>query len=63
MNRTEIEISDIKEIIVRSSESGKQIIVNGKEVDLSKLISMSIDIDCSGIRVNSKLFDYFLPTK
>lgn len=63
MNSTEIETTSIEEIIIRQGTYGKQVILNGKEIDLSKLLSFSIDIDCNKIRINSKLFNYPLPIK
>lgn len=63
MNRTEVSIRNISEIIIRQNESEKNISVNGESVDLSKLVNMSVYVDSAGIRIEAKIIDGNLPIK
>lgn len=63
MNKTSVDITDIKEIYIQISNDGKRGLVNGEEVDLSKIISMEIQLDGKGLYFHANCVNHSLPKK
>lgn len=63
MNKTSVDITDIKEIYIKISNDGKRVLVNGEEVDLSKIISMEIQLDGKGLHFHANCVNHSLPIK
>ena len=62
MTKIEDVTTSIKKIEIESG-SCRKLIVDGKEVDLSKLISVNITFDCAGINLQARTCGIELPYK
>lgn len=64
MNCAEITVSNMKEIYIKQEGGKKKIIIDGQEIDLSKIQSIHIGIDSYEVRLSAKIFDseFRLPT-
>lgn len=58
-----IKLNEIYEVIIKRSNTGKNIKINGKEIDLSKIISMNIEVDFTGIHLETVCVECELPLK
>lgn len=63
MNKTSVDITDIKEIRIQNNHDCRRVFVNGEEVDLSKIISIEIQMDGNGLYLRANCFNHSLPTK
>lgn len=62
MTRCNVLKSNVKKIEIEDSNCRK-LIIDGKEVDLSKLQRIEISFDCRGIEINATMIDVELPCK